>query len=81
MPADPGRQAQDFVRDGADLDADVAAAHLVHDKRVPRQGEAVPDAARPEQQRVHQVSVRVGTHVESLAAVEEEGDVDARGLA
>lgn len=46
-----------------------------------RQGEAVADALRAEQQRVEQVAVRVGADVERLAAVEEEGDLDVGRLA
>ena len=81
MAAHARRQAEDLVGDGADLDADAALPHLVHDVGVAREGEAVADALRAEQQRVEQVAVRVGADVERLAAVEEEGDLDVGGLA
>jgi hypothetical protein len=74
MAAYPGREAEDLVGDGADLDADVALLHLSHDIRVPRQGEAVADALGSEEEGVHQVSVGVGANVERLAAVEEKRD-------
>jgi hypothetical protein len=45
------------------------------------EGEAVADALGAEQQRVHEVAVRVGADVERLAAVEEEGDFYVGGLA
>jgi hypothetical protein len=45
------------------------------------EGEAVADALGAEQQRVHEVAVRVGANVERLAAVEEEGDLYVGGLA
>lgn len=81
VAAHAGREAEDLVGDGADLDADAALLHLVHDVGVARQGEAVADALRAEQQRVEEVAVRVGADVERLAAVEEERDLDVGRLA
>jgi uncharacterized metal-binding protein YceD (DUF177 family) len=69
MPTDPRRQSQDLIRDGADLDTDTALLHLGHDVGVARQGEAVADALRAEQQGVEQVAVGVGADVERLATV------------
>ena len=74
MPADARRQSEDLVGDGAELDADFVFFHLLHDVRVPGQGEAVADAFCAEQQGVVEVAVGVGALVERLAAVEEEGD-------
>lgn len=71
MPTDPRRQTQDLIGDGADLDADAALLHLVHDVGVAGQGKAVADALRAEQQGVEQVAVGVGADVERLAAVQE----------
>lgn len=76
MAVDARREAQDLVGDGADLDADVALLHLLEHVRVAGQREAVADALRVEEQRVHQVAVCVAADVERLAAVEEEGDLD-----
>ena len=81
MATHPGRQTQDLVGDGADLDADAALLHLAHDVGVARQGKAVADALRAEQQGVEEVAVGVGADVERLAAVQEQGDLDARRLA
>lgn len=81
MATHPGGQAQDLVGDGADLDADTALLHPAHDVGMARQGEAVADALRAEQQGVEQIAVGVGADVERLAAVQEEGDLDLRGLA
>jgi hypothetical protein len=72
MAAYPGREAEDLVGDGADLDANVALLHLGHDIGVPRQGETVADALGSEEESVHQVSIGVGANVERLPAVEEE---------
>ncbi len=46
---------------------------------MPRQREAMANAFRAQQKRVHQVPIRLAADVERLAAVEEEGDVDACG--
>lgn len=69
------RQAEDFVGDGADLDADPVLLHHLHDVGVPREREAVADALGAEQQGVDQVAVGVGADIQRLAAVEQEGDV------
>lgn len=81
VPAHPGRQAQRLVRDGAHLEADARLLHALQEVRVPRQREPVPDASRPEEQRVQQVIVRGRPAGERLAAVEEERDLDARLVA
>jgi hypothetical protein len=80
MAAYPGREAEDLVGDGADLDADVALLHLGHDIGVPRQGKPVADALGSEEEGVHQVSVGVGADVEGLTAVEEKRDLYLRSL-
>ena len=71
MPTNPRRQAQDLIRDGADLDTNTALFHLGHDVGVAGQGKAVADALRAEQQGVEQVAVGVGADVERLAAVQQ----------
>lgn len=77
VAADAGGEAEDLVGDGADLDADIALLHHPHDARVARQGKAVADALRAQDQRVDEVAVRVGADVERLAAVEQEGYLHA----
>ena len=81
MPAHAGRETENLVGYGADLDADAALLHLVHDIWVARQGEAVPDTLRAKEEGVHKVAVCLGADVERLAAVEEERNVLAGGLA
>lgn len=81
VAAYPRRQAQDFVGNGADLDADPPPLHLVHDVRVSRQGETVADALGAEQQGVHKVAVGVCAELECLTAVEEQGYLDVGGFA
>ena len=78
VPVHPGREAEDLVGYRTDLDADAALLHLFHDVRVPWQGEAVADAFRSEQERVHQVAIGVHANIQRLAAVKEEGNVNIR---
>ena len=81
MPADAGRKTENLVGYRADLDADAALLHLVHDVRVARQGEAVANTLRTEEEGVHKVAVGLGANVKRLAAMEEERNFLAGGLA
>lgn len=51
---------------------------MLHDIRVLCKCKTVPDALCAQQQRVDQITIRVGAHVECFSAVEEEGDLNIR---
>lgn len=80
VPTHAARQPQHLVGHGAHLEAHAGPLGALRQVRVPRERETVPDAPRPEQQRVQQVVFVVV--VKRLAAVQQQGDLaDARGAA
>ena len=74
---DGAAEAEDFVADGAALDEDALLLDEVDEERVLVQTEAVADTPRAQKHGVVQVVVCLAPRTQTLARVEEEGDVDA----
>ena len=76
VPVRSWRKPQNFVGNRTQLQADALGLHVLHDVRVLCQGEAVPDALRAQQKSVNQVTIRVGAHVQRLATVKQERNIE-----
>lgn len=69
-------EPQNLVGNRAQLQADALGLHVLHNIRMLCQGKAMPYALRPQQKSVDQIAIRVGAHIQRLAAVEQEGDIE-----